>query len=99
MEREVVRLAGCAHEFSPTRTLLSALGWDSALKADVALVAGAYQPHAPQPHAPQSRAADDAADRLVSRCGGRDEGSAARVCVLAQAHVAVLALAPVPGWS
>lgn len=60
---------------------------DSALEADVALVAGAYQPHAPQ-----SRAADDAADRLVSRCGGRDEASAARVCVLAQARVATLAL-------
>lgn len=60
---------------------------DSALEGDVALVAGAYQSHAPQ-----SRAADDAADRLVSRCGGRDEASAARVCVLAQARVATLAL-------
>jgi len=87
VEREVERLELCPYERSPTKTLLSALGLDSALEADVALVAGAYQPHAPQ-----SRAADDAADRLVARCGGRGEVSAARVCVLAQAHVATLAL-------
>lgn len=87
VESEVERLAWCPYGHSPTRTLLSALGWDSALEAEVALVAGAYQPHAPQ-----SRAADDAADRLVAHCEARDEVSAARVCVLAQAHGATLAL-------
>lgn len=87
VERELERLALCPYEDSPTATLLSALGLDLALEADVALVAGAYQPHAPQ-----SRAADDAADRLVVRCGGRDEVSAARVCVLVQAHLGTLAL-------
>ena len=29
VEREAERLAGCVHEFSPTKTLLSALGLDS----------------------------------------------------------------------
>jgi hypothetical protein len=36
--------------------------------------------------------ADAAADRLVAACGGHTEESAARVCVLVQAHAATLAL-------
>jgi hypothetical protein len=53
----------------------------------VAAVALAYQPHVPVP--PE---ADAAADRLAAGCGGRTEESAARVCVLVQAHAATLAL-------
>jgi len=53
----------------------------------VAAVALAYQPHVPVP--PE---VDAAADRLVAACGGRTEESAARVCVLVQAHAAMLAL-------
>lgn len=70
-----------------TTALLQALGLPPEYRADVALVAGAYQPHAPQ-----TAAADVAADRLVERCGGRTEASAARVCVLVQAHAAMAAL-------
>jgi hypothetical protein len=72
---------------SPTRSLLRALGLPEDTEADVALVAAAYQPHAPQ-----SEAADAAADRLVEACGGRTEQAAARVGVLVQAHAATLAL-------
>jgi hypothetical protein len=50
-------------------------------------VALAYQPHVLVP--PE---ADEAADRLVAACGGHTEESAARVCVLIQAHAATLAL-------
>ena len=66
---------------TPTRSLLTALGLPVELEDDVALVAAAYQPHAPQ-----STESDAAADRLLIACGGRDERSAARVCVLVQAH-------------
>jgi hypothetical protein len=72
---------------TPTRSLLVALGLSPGLEAEVAQVATAYQPHAPQ-----SRAADAAADRLLEVCGGRTEQSAARVCVLVQAHTATLSL-------
>ena len=71
----------------PTTVLLQALGLPRDCLPDVELVAAAYQPHAPQ-----SAAADAAADRLVARCGGRTEESAARVCVLVQAHGALRAL-------
>ncbi|PZA20830.1 hypothetical protein DMO24_13485 [Modestobacter versicolor] len=71
----------------PTTALLLALGLPAGCRADVELVAGAYQPHAPQ-----SAVADAAADRLVDRCGGRTEEAAARVCVLVQAHAAMQAL-------
>lgn len=87
VESEIARLQWCHYRHSPTRTLLSALGWEAALEAEVALVAAAYQPHTSQ-----SRAADDAADRLVAQCAARDEVAAARVCVLVQAHAATLAL-------
>jgi len=72
---------------SPTTTLLAAMGLPASLERDVAEVAAAYQPHVPVP--PE---ADAAADRLVAVCGGRTEESAARVCVLVQAHAATLAL-------
>jgi hypothetical protein len=68
---------------TPTRSLLSALGLSGELEDDVALVAAAYLPHAPQ-----SAESDAAADRLLAACGGRDERSAARACVLVQAHAA-----------
>jgi hypothetical protein len=68
---------------TPTRSLLTALGLPVDLEDDVALVAAAYLPHAPQ-----SAESDAAADRLLAACGGRDERSAARVCVLVQAHAA-----------
>jgi hypothetical protein len=72
---------------SPAATLLAAMGLPPGLEADVATVALAYQPHVPVP--PE---ADAAADRLVAACGGRTAESAARVCVLIQAHAATLAL-------
>jgi hypothetical protein len=64
--------------------LLEALGLAPGLESDVAAVALAYQPHVPVP--PE---VDAAADRLAAACGGRTEESAARVCVLVQAHAAV----------
>ena len=72
---------------SPTSSLLLAMGLPEALADDVVLIAASYQPHTPQ-----SREADAAADRLVEACGGRTEGSAARVCVLVQGHAATEAL-------
>ena len=72
----------------PTQCLLLALGLPAAQVADVALVAAAYQPHAPQ-----SPEADAAADRLVAALGPRNELTAARVGVLVQAHAATRALA------
>jgi hypothetical protein len=72
---------------SPTATLLDAMGLPTSLEPDVAAVALAYQPHVLVP--PE---ADEAADRLVAACGGHTEESAARVCVLIQAHAATLAL-------
>jgi hypothetical protein len=72
---------------TPTRSLLTALGLDPDLEADVALVAASYQPHFPQ-----SEDADAAADRLAAACGGRTEAAAATACVLVQAHAATLAL-------
>src|SRR3954454_21973288 len=68
---------------TPTRSLLTALGLPVELEDDVALVAATYQPHAPE-----STESDAAADRLLIACGGRDEHSPARVCVLVQAHAA-----------
>ena len=72
---------------SPAATLLAAMDLSPGLEPDVAAVALAYQPHVPVP--PE---ADAAADRLVAACGGRTGESAARVCVLIQAHAATLAL-------
>jgi hypothetical protein len=72
---------------SPAATLLAAMGLPPGLEGDVAVVAQAYLPHAPV-----SPEADAAADRLAASCGGRTEESAARVCVLLQAHAATLAL-------
>jgi hypothetical protein len=72
---------------SPTAALLAAMSLPPGLEDDVAAVAQAYQPHVPVP-----AEADAAADRLVAACGGRTEESAARVCVLVQAHAATLAL-------
>jgi cytochrome P450 len=72
---------------SPTVSLLRAMGMPDELADDVALVAASYQPHLPQ-----NSEADAAADRLVEACGGRDEESAARVCVLVQGHAATKAL-------
>jgi hypothetical protein len=72
---------------SPAATLLSGLGLPVSLEPDVDTVAHAYLPHFPV-----SAEADAAADRLVAACGGRTETSAARVCVLVQAHLATLTL-------
>jgi hypothetical protein len=75
-----------AYVDGPTRSMLAALGLPLALETDVALIASAYQPHAPQ-----SAEADAAADRLIDACGGRHEAAAARLCVLVQGHAALLA--------
>lgn len=72
---------------APTEALAAALGLPGTT-ADVALVAAAYQPHAPQ-----SAEADDAVERLVAACGGHhDAATAARIGVLVQAHAATEAL-------
>ena len=81
------RLGLVTYEATPTRSLLAALELAAELGADVALVAAAYQPHFPQ-----TEEADLATDRLVEACGGRNESSAAIVCILVQAHAATLAL-------
>jgi len=86
-ERVIARVGRPRRSSSPTAALLEAMGLDPGLECDVAAVAQAYQPHAQVP--PE---ADAAADRLVAACGGRTEESAARVCVLVQAHAATLAL-------
>ncbi len=87
VERVIAQIGLPPRSSSPTAALLDAMGLDSGLEGDVAAVAQAYQPHVPVP--PE---ADAAADRLVAACGGRTEESAARVCVLVQAHAATLAL-------
>jgi cytochrome P450 len=71
----------------PTVALLEAFGLPAGYLDDVALVAAAYQPHAPQ-----SPGADAALERLVDACGGRSEEAAARLCLLVQAHAAMRAL-------
>src|ERR1700735_3361358 len=86
-EQVIAQIGRPSRSSSPTAALLEALGLAPGLEGDVAAVALAYQPHVPVP--PE---ADDAADRLVAACGGRTEESAARVCVLVQAHAAMLAL-------
>jgi hypothetical protein len=86
-ERVIARIGHPPRSSSPTAALLAAMGLAPALETDVAAVALAYQPHTPA-----SPEADAAADRLVAACGGRTEESAARVCVLVQAHAATLAL-------
>jgi hypothetical protein len=86
-EQVIVRIGRPRRSSSPTAVLLDAMGLDRGLEPDVAAVALAYQPHVPVP--PE---ADAAADRLAAACGGRTEESAARVCVLVQAHAATLAL-------
>ena len=81
------RLGRVTDQGTPTRSLLAALGLSADLEPDVAVVAASYQPHLPQ-----TAEADRAADRLVAACGGRTEEAAAIVCVLVQAHAAMLAL-------
>ncbi len=81
------RLGRVTDQGTPTRSLLAALGLPLELDAEVAAVAASYQPHLPQ-----TEEADRAADRLVAACGGRTEEAAAIVCVLVQAHAAMLAL-------
>jgi 2-methylisocitrate lyase-like PEP mutase family enzyme len=79
-----------ARSGSPVANLASALGLpaEPALVADVAVVAGAYQPHTRQ-----SVAADEALARLVAGCGaGWDEMTAARIGLLVQAHAATYAM-------
>ena len=88
LAERVIAGIGCPpRSSSPTAALLDAMGLAPGLEPDVAAVALAYQPGAPVP--PE---ADAAADRLVAACGGRTEESAARACVLVQAHAATLAL-------
>jgi hypothetical protein len=86
-EQVIAQIGRPPRSSSPTAALLEALGLAPGLESDVAAVALVYQPHVPVP--PE---VDAAADRLVAACGGRTEESAARVCVLVQAHAAVLAL-------
>jgi hypothetical protein len=86
-EQVIAQIGRPSRSSSPTAALLEALGLAPGLEGDVAGVALAYQPLVPVP--PE---ADAAADRLVTACGGRTEESAARVCVLVQAHAAMLAL-------
>ena len=71
----------------PTVVLLAALGLPAESSDDVDLVSTAYQPHAPQ-----SPDADAALERLVAACGGRSDATAARICLLVQAHAAMRAL-------
>src|SRR4051812_863946 len=73
---------------SPTVRILAGLGLPQELEPNVALVAAAYQPHAPE-----SAAADAAADRLVAGWGGGTGAAAAPAGILAQAHAAPLPLA------
>lgn len=80
-ERVIALIGRPQRRSSPAATLLAAMGLPPGLECEVAAVARAYQPHAPV-----SPEADAAADRLVASCGGRTEESAARVCVLIQAH-------------
>jgi hypothetical protein len=87
VERVIAGIGRPERSSSPTAALLEAMGLDGGLERDVAAVALAYQPGAPVP--PE---ADAAADRLAAACGGHTEESAARVCVLVQAHAATLAL-------
>jgi hypothetical protein len=87
VEQVIARLGYPDRSSSPTAALLAAMGLPPGLEGDVAAVALAYQPGAPVPPG-----ADAAADRLVAACGGRTEESAARACVLIQAHAATLAL-------
>jgi hypothetical protein len=87
VEELIARIGLPQRSSSPTAALLDAMGLAAGLEPDVAAVAAVYQPHVPVP--PE---ADVAADRLVAACGGRNEESAARVCVLVQAHAATLAL-------
>jgi hypothetical protein len=86
-EQVIARIGRPPRSSSPTAALLAAMGLALGLETDVAAVALAYQPHTAA-----SPEADAAADRLVAACGGRTEESAARVCVLVQAHAATLAL-------
>jgi hypothetical protein len=86
-ERVLHRVMQAPFVVSPTVSLLRAMGLPEELSDDVALVAASYQPHTTQ-----SPIADAAADRLVEACGGRDEESAARVCILVQGHAATEAL-------
>jgi hypothetical protein len=88
LTERVIALIGRPERLSsPAATLLAAMGLPPVLESEVAVVAQAYLPHAPV-----SPGADAAADRLVASCGGRTEESAARVCVLLQAHAATLTL-------
>lgn len=72
----------------PVGVLARALGIDSDVTADVAVVSRAYHPHVePEP------AADEAVTRLVDACGGMtDEATAARIGLLVQACDATAAL-------
>lgn len=72
---------------SPTTVLLRAMGLHEALAGDVEMAGAAYQPHLEV-----TPEADEAVERLVAACGGRDERTAMRICILVQAHAATLAL-------
>jgi hypothetical protein len=87
VEQVIEQLGRPRRSSSPTAALLKAMGLAPGLESDVAAVAVAYQPSTRV-----TPEADAAADRLVAACGGRTEESAARVCVLVQAHAATLAL-------
>jgi 2-methylisocitrate lyase-like PEP mutase family enzyme len=73
---------------SPVAILAAAMGLPASVEADVAIVAAAYQPHAPI-----SGGADGAVARLVTICGRvADERTANRIGILVQAHAATTTL-------
>lgn len=80
-------LVNPAWHHSPTVVLAVSLGLPPTVVDDVGLVASSYQPHLPV-----TPEADEAVERLVELCGGRDERTAAVICLLVQAHDATRAL-------
>lgn len=71
----------------PTACLLRAFGLPAEAKADIGLIAECYHPH--QPATP---AADAAVERMLVEIGGRTEATAAKICILVQAHAGTQAL-------
>ncbi|GAB2469939.1 isocitrate lyase/PEP mutase family protein [Jatrophihabitans fulvus] len=74
-------LDGSGH---PVDVLAARLGLGRGVVADVGVVASAYHPHLPI-----TPAADAAVERLVARCGVRDDTAAQRIGLLVQAHHAM----------
>lgn len=71
----------------PTSCLLRSFGLPAEATADIELIAACYHPH--QPTTP---AADAAVERMIVASGGRTESTAAKICILVQAHAGTHAL-------